>query len=161
MATQLEQPTEAATRVVHGEDVPWVWMGFENSGVEMKFLKRGRQDNVCTFMNRFAPGFMAPRHLHLGEVHAWTMQGRWRYLEYDWEALAGDYVYEPPDTIHTLYIPEDNKELTVVLFTVAKGMDLYDENDEVFMTQDGAGLEELYRAGLAEQGLDWPEAILP
>ncbi len=152
MATQLEQASEVVTSVVHGADVPWVWMGFENSGIEMKLLRRGREDGVYTFINRFAPGFMAPRHLHLGEVHAWTMEGCWCYLEYDWKAHAGDYVYEPADTIHTLYVPEVNVE---------KGLDLYDENGELFMTQDGAGLEELYRAGLAEQGLDWPDAILP
>ncbi|HIF63128.1 MAG TPA: hypothetical protein EYQ35_03105 [candidate division UBP10 bacterium] len=161
MATQLEQASEVVTSVVHGADVPWVWMGFENSGIEMKLLRRGRKDEVYTFMNRFAPGFMAPRHLHLGEVHAWTMEGCWCYLEYDWKARAGDYVYEPADSIHTLYVPEENEGLTTVLFTVEKGLDLYDENGELFMTQDGAGLEELYRAGLAEQGLDWPDAILP
>jgi anti-sigma factor ChrR (cupin superfamily) len=150
-----------ATSLVQHDDVPWVWMGFEGSGVEMKLLRCGREDDVCTFINRFQPGFMAPKHLHLGEVHAYTLQGRWHYLEYDWEARAGDYVYEPPDTIHTLHVPEDNTEPTVVFFTVAKGMDLYDEHGEVFMKQDAKGLEELYRGGLAEQGLAWPEAILP
>jgi hypothetical protein len=89
------------------------------------------------------------------------MEGCWCYLEYDWKARAGDYVYEPADSIHTLYVPEENEGLTTVLFTVEKGLDLYDENGELFMTQDGEGLEELYRAGLAEQGLDWSDAILP
>ena len=54
MATQLEQASEVVTSVVHGADVPWVWMGFENSGIEMKLLRRGREDGVYTFMNRFA-----------------------------------------------------------------------------------------------------------
>jgi len=149
------------TSLVSHEAIPWVWMGFEGSGVEMKLLKCGRTDDVCAFLNRFQPGFMAPRHLHLGEVHAYTLQGRWHYLEYDWESRAGDYVFEPPDTVHTLHVPEDNTEPTIVFFTVAKGMDLYDENGQVFMTQDARGLEELYRGGLAEQGLEWPGAIVP
>ena len=149
------------TSLVPGADIPWIWMGFEGSGVEMKLLKCGRDDDVCTFINRFQPGFMAPRHLHLGEVHAYTLQGCWHYLEYEWEARAGDYVYEPPNTTHTLHIPEENTEPTVVFFTVARGMDLYDENGEVFMTQDAKGIEDLYRAGLAEKGLPWPDRVLP
>ena len=151
----------SATRVVKHDDIPWVPMGTLESGVEMKLLRVGKEDDVCTFMNRFQPGFQAPKHLHLGEVHAYTLEGRWHYLEYDWTSDAGDYVYEPPDTVHTLHVPEDNEGPTIVVFTVAKGMDLYDDQDNVFMTQDNQGLEALYRLGLDILGLEWPEAVLP
>ena len=150
-----------ATRVVSEGAVPWVPMGPLDSGVEMKLLRIGKEDDVCTFMNRFQPGFQAPKHLHLGEVHAYTVEGCWHYLEYDWVSRAGDYVFEPPDTCHTLHVPEDNTGPTVVFFSVAKGMDLYTPEGEVFMTQDNRGLEALYRGGIEFLGLDWPDAILP
>ena len=149
-----------ATRVVPHADIPWVPMGPEDSGVEMKLLRIGKEDDVCTFMNRFQPGFQAPKPLHLGEVHAYTLEGRWHYLEYDWVSEAGDYVFEPPDTIHTLKVPDDQDGPTIVFFTVARGMDLYDEEGHVFMTQDNRGLEAIYRMGLQTRGLEWPESIL-
>jgi 2,4'-dihydroxyacetophenone dioxygenase len=151
----------AATRVVPHASIPWVHMGPADSGVEMKLLRCGKEDEVTVFLNRFAPGFQAPRHRHLGEVHAYTLQGRWFYLEYDWESTAGDYVYEPPDTIHTLKVPDENSEPTVVFFSVCKGLDLYDDAGNVFMTQDRQGLEMIYRAGLEAKGLSWPDEILP
>ena len=52
-------------------------------------------DDVYTIMNRFAPGFQAPKHLHLGEVHGFTLEGRWGYREYDW--LAGSARRLQPD----------------------------------------------------------------
>jgi len=43
-------------------------------------------------------------HVHPNPVHAYTLQGSWGYLEHDWTARAGDYVYEPPGEVHTLIV---------------------------------------------------------
>jgi hypothetical protein len=45
-------------------------------------------------------------HLHEGEVLAWTLEGRWGYLEYDEVATAGSFVYEPANTVHTINVEE-------------------------------------------------------
>ena len=37
-------------------------------------------------------------------VHGFVLKGRWRYLEHDWVASAGSFVYEPPGEIHTLVV---------------------------------------------------------
>ena len=34
------------------------------------------------------------RHYHPHEVFAYTISGKWGYLEHDWTATAGDFVYE-------------------------------------------------------------------
>jgi 2,4'-dihydroxyacetophenone dioxygenase len=60
------------------------------------------------------------RHRHSGPVHAFTLRGRWRYLEHDWVASAGDYAFEPPGETHTLVVPEDVEEM-VTLFHVTGG----------------------------------------
>ena len=57
------------------------------------------------------------RHRHPGPVHAFVLKGRWRYLEHDWEATEGAYVFEPPGETHTLVVPDDCEEM-VTLFTV-------------------------------------------
>ena len=46
------------------------------------------------------------RHRHFGPVHAFVMKGSWRYLEHDWVAREGDYVFEPPGETHTLVVHE-------------------------------------------------------
>jgi hypothetical protein len=112
-------------------------------------------------LNRFAPGFRAPKHRHLGEVHGYTLQGRWFYEEYDWVATAGDYIYEPADSVHTLKVPEDNPGPTIVFFTVAQGLELMDDAGNVFMVQDAPGMELLYRVSLEKQGLAYPATVLP
>ena len=36
------------------------------------------------------------RHYHPQQVFAYTISGKWGYLEHDWVATAGDWVYEAP-----------------------------------------------------------------
>ena len=51
------------------------------------------------------------RHRHPQAVHGMVLKGRWRYLEHDWVATEGSYVFEPPGETHTLYVPEDVEEM--------------------------------------------------
>jgi 2,4'-dihydroxyacetophenone dioxygenase len=51
------------------------------------------------------------RHRHPGPVHGHVLKGKWKYLEHDWVAEAGSYVFEPPGEIHTLVVPEGVDEM--------------------------------------------------
>ncbi|MDA9171107.1 2,4'-dihydroxyacetophenone dioxygenase family protein [Alphaproteobacteria bacterium] len=51
------------------------------------------------------------RHRHPNAVHGFVLKGRWHYLEHEWEAKEGSYVYEPPGETHTLVVPDDVKEM--------------------------------------------------
>ena len=42
------------------------------------------------------------RHRHPQGVHGFVIKGRWEYLEHDWVAEEGSYIYEPPGETHTL-----------------------------------------------------------
>ena len=42
------------------------------------------------------------RHRHPMLVVGYVIKGRWRYLEHDWIAEEGSFVYEPPGEMHTL-----------------------------------------------------------
>lgn len=60
------------------------------------------------------------RHRHSGAVHAFPLRGRWHYLEHDWIAEPGGFVYEPPGETHTLVVPDDVEEM-ITLFHVSGG----------------------------------------
>ena len=47
------------------------------------------------------------RHRHPMLVVGYVIKGRWKYLEHDWIADEGSFVYEPPGEIHTLTVPAD------------------------------------------------------
>ncbi len=51
------------------------------------------------------------RHRHPNAVHGYVIKGRWHYLEHDWVAEEGGYVYEPPGETHTLVVPDDVDEM--------------------------------------------------
>ena len=46
------------------------------------------------------------RHIHPSWVTGYVIKGAWRYLEHDWIAREGAFVYEPPGEIHTLVVDE-------------------------------------------------------
>ncbi len=77
------------------------------------------------------------RHRHNGAVHAFVLRGRWHYLEHDWVALPGSFVFEPPGETHTLVVPDDVDEM-ITLFHVQGGY--------VYVTPEGVaeGYEDVF-----------------
>jgi len=67
------------------------------------------------------------RHRHTNAVHGYVLKGRWHYLEHEWVAEEGGYVYEPPGETHTLVVPDDVEEM-ITLFQV-NGIMLYVDPD--------------------------------
>ena len=55
---------------------------------------------------------MLSRHRHQAPVHGYVIKGKWRYLEHDWVAEPGTYVYEPPGETHTLVLEDKNEMIT-------------------------------------------------
>jgi 2,4'-dihydroxyacetophenone dioxygenase len=66
------------------------------------------------------------RHRHPAPVHGYVLAGSWRYLEHDWVARAGSYVYEPPGEVHTLVVDPGVPEI-ITLFHVSGAMIYVDE----------------------------------
>lgn len=63
------------------------------------------------------------RHRHPQPVHGFVLKGRWHYLEHDWEAREGSYVFEPPGETHTLVVPDDVDEM--ITYFQVNGVMLY------------------------------------
>jgi quercetin dioxygenase-like cupin family protein len=92
------------------------------------------------------------RHRHFGAVHAFVLRGRWRYLEHDWEATEGSYVFEPPGETHTLTVPDDCAEM-VTLFTVHGMLTYVDPDGNAVGYDDVFTRIEKYRAHFEAVGL--------
>ena len=63
------------------------------------------------------------RHRHAQPVHGWVIKGKWHYLEHDWVATEGSYVFEPPGETHTLVVPEGVDEM--ITFFQVNGVMIY------------------------------------
>jgi 2,4'-dihydroxyacetophenone dioxygenase len=105
---------------------------------------------------RGLPGAMLGTHYHVGIVRGYTMRGYWRYLEHDWVAKPGTFIYEPAGESHTLVITEDSPEPMMTLFVVGGGLIYLDKpaNGGVAAYEDGFTLLELTRKYYREAGLD-------
>lgn len=102
------------------------------------------------------PGSMIGTHYHIGTVQGYTMRGYWRYLEHDWVAKPGTFIYEPAGEAHTLVITEDSPEPMVTLFVVGGGLIYLDKPvDGRFASyEDGFSILELCRKHYRQTGLD-------
>ncbi|MED4319781.1 2,4'-dihydroxyacetophenone dioxygenase family protein [Priestia megaterium] len=65
---------------------------------------------------------------------AYTLQGTWRYLERDWVAKPGTFVYEPPGDIHTLVVDEGEDMIT--LFNLGGVIEYFDKDGNVTLQDD-------------------------
>jgi hypothetical protein len=102
------------------------------------------------------PGSKLNPHYHVSTVHGLTLRGKWRYLEHDWIATPGTYIFEPPGEAHTLVVPEDSPEPMMAFFVLSGGLVYIDsiENGAFVGYDDGFTLLELARKHYKEVGLD-------
>ncbi|MBI98516.1 MAG: cupin [Verrucomicrobiales bacterium] len=78
---------------------------------------------------RVRGGGQLGRHRHASPVYGYVLKGTWRYLEHDWVAREGMFIYEPPGEIHTLVV-EEGAEPMITMFHVLGSVIYYDENDQ-------------------------------
>jgi 2,4'-dihydroxyacetophenone dioxygenase len=102
------------------------------------------------------PGARIGTHYHIGTVHGYTLRGHWKYLEHDWVAKPGTFIYEPAGEAHTLVITDDSPEPMMTLFVVSGGLVYLDkpENGNFAAYEDGFTALELTRKYYREAGLD-------
>lgn len=74
------------------------------------------QNKWCDILMAKSAG-LVNRHYHPHEVFAYTISGKWGYLEHAWTATAGDFVYETPGERHTL-VAYEHKDPMKVFFIV-------------------------------------------
>lgn len=103
-------PSEILAETAPEDEREWVPMAA--AGVWMRpLLFDTVQGAWVTVVRMRTEGFIS-RHHHPAPVHAHVLKGSWRYLERDWVATQGTYVFEPPGDTHTLWA-DPGESLTV------------------------------------------------
>ena len=145
-AKQVGVPDHA----IQSDAIPWVPQAERVWFKPLRFdLTTGRWINLL----KVTPGGMLNRHRHSGgQVLAYTLQGQWRYLERDWVAGPGTFVYEPPGDIHTLIV--DGDEDMITLFVLEGTVQYLDEQDHVIYQDDVFSKMKRYYDYCAQEGLE-------
>lgn len=94
---------EIAVQAIPDDERVWVPQA---SGVWFRpLLLNTVTGSWCNLLRVRKTGVLS-RHIHPSWVTGYVIKGAWRYLEHDWVAGAGAFVYEPPGEIHTLVVDE-------------------------------------------------------
>jgi 2,4'-dihydroxyacetophenone dioxygenase len=94
---------------------------------------------------------MLSKHLHPSPVCGFVLKGTWRYLEHDWVAEPGAFVYEPPGEVHTLVC--DNADEMLTLFNITGPIVYVDDNNQVTAVDDNRTIIERAKAHYAGNGI--------
>ena len=132
------------------EALPFVAFGEER---DLQLLQVDVPSGLWVVRMRFRPGVTVQTHRHTGEVFAFTIAGRWYYLEYpDDVNRPGSYLFEPAGSTHTLHVPADSPDGADVWFAV-RGANLnLDGAGNVESVLDAGTVLEAYREQCRAQG---------
>ncbi len=92
------------------------------------------------------------RHRHPDPVHGLVLKGAWRYLEHDWVATEGTYIFEPPSETHTLVVDEGVEEM-ITFFQVTGSLHYVDDEGKAVGFDDVFTRIDLARAHYEKVGL--------
>ncbi len=104
----------------------------------------------CNLLRVRRAGILS-RHRHPMIVVGYVIKGSWRYLEHDWVATPGSFVYEPPGEVHTLTVDSDDEMIT--FFNISGAMIYVDETGKPTGYEDVFTKIEMCRAHYRKVGL--------
>lgn len=74
------------------------------------------------------------RHRHPAPVYGYVIKGNWHYLEHDFVAAPGKFLFEPPGETHTLVV--DSADEMITMFNVNGAMIYVDEQGAAIGYED-------------------------
>lgn len=132
------------------EDDP-LWVPL-HGGVSFRPLMFDCSKGAWSNVLKVKPGGSLACHYHTAPVHAFVLEGSWRYLEHDWVAETGTFIYEPPGELHTLVADAARGMKT---FFVTTGSLVYtDQAGNQTGFEDVFTRLSMFRDHLAASGLD-------
>lgn len=108
------------------------WMPFLSENVYIRYLNFDVRNNSTAVILRVDGYGGLGIHRHRGPVQAMTLEGSWRYEEYDWVSRAGDFVCESPGRTHTLVSDHGAK----IYFHVHGVLEFLDEDENTNLVMD-------------------------
>ncbi len=121
------------------------YVPFGDGGVSVRPLYISPEKNMWSGVMYAKKAGLVNRHYHPREVFAYTISGQWSYLEHDWVAKAGDFVYETPGSAHTLVAHETGEPMRALFIVHApliwldedgKTVGYFDVHDYLKMCRD-------------------------
>ncbi len=119
----LHIPPDLVLKVPPLSDKAWVPRPAGHKYLPLLFDIAG---GVTVNVIRYPKLGMIGRHVHDGPVYSYTIEGKWHYLEHDWVATAGTFVWEPPGEVHTQMIDEE----MMAFFVMHGGLTSVGEDDK-------------------------------
>ena len=135
--------------VLTSDENLWAPVG---DGIWSRPLQLNVTGGFYTHVLRVKRSGLLQRHRHSGMVQAYVIKGRWYYLEHDWVAEEGSYIFEPPGETHTLTVPDDCQDM-LTLFTVQGALMYVDPDGNATGYDDVFTRIEKYRAHFEAVGL--------
>jgi 2,4'-dihydroxyacetophenone dioxygenase len=139
-------------------DVPWV----DNPrfpGARQRLLQADVEAGISVMAGVLPAGLEVGTHRHLGAVHMFTLSGTWGYREHDDLNVAGSYLYEPPGSIHTLYVPVESGDAETLTVIYGRTEYLGPDGDVIAVSDAASNLRE-YLEACEAAGLPRPTAII-
>ncbi|WP_147803857.1 2,4'-dihydroxyacetophenone dioxygenase family protein [Alkalicoccus halolimnae] len=125
------------------------WIPFLTDNVFVRYLTFDiRNNSTAVNLKIEGPGGLGV-HRHRGPVQAMTLEGSWRYAEYDWVSQVGDYVRESPGRSHTLMT--DNG--AIIFFQVHGTLEFLDDEENTNLVVDTFWMINHYETYCRENGL--------
>lgn len=118
-----KQPAESPPELIVPQIIPTderIWVPVEPNVWFRPLLLSASRGYWCNLLRVRRAGVLS-RHRHPQPVHGLVLKGEWRYLEHDWVAREGGYVYEAPGETHTLIV-ESHVEEMITFFQVNGAM---------------------------------------
>jgi 2,4'-dihydroxyacetophenone dioxygenase len=140
--------TAVSDALVSAGSLPWVEQA---PGVFFKPLRLSPNAGTWANILHVERAGRVSRHRHLGAVQAWVLAGSWRYLEHDWVAHPGDFVFEGAGDVHTLVV--EPGEAMETLFVIDGPYEYVDDAGKVTGVESAASKLALYERHCAAHGL--------
>jgi hypothetical protein len=139
-------------QAIQSDELPWVPQGDRVWFKPLRFdLANGRWVNLL----KVKGGGKVNRHRHSGgQVLGFCVQGSWHYLEREWVARPGTFIYEPPGDIHTLVVDGDESAEMQTLFILEGVIQYLDDDDNIIYQDDVFSKLERYMKYCRENGIE-------
>lgn len=151
---RLPQPKESPPEIVVERAVPEderVWVP-QSPNVWFRPLCLSASRGYWMNLLRVRKAGVLSRHRHPQPVHGYVIKGSWRYLEHDWVAREGGYIYEAPGETHTLVVDPPVEEM-ITMFQVNGCMIYVDPDGKQLGYEDVFTKIDMCRAHYAACGL--------
>lgn len=143
------------TSYVDTEQSPWIAFAPYSDQVFFKLLKVEPVSGTFATLLKAPAGMRLPKHHHCGTVMVYTIKGQWKYLEHDWTAIPGSFVYETAASVHT---PVAAGEEEVVTLNIQVGDSLYmDDKDTIIAVENWKSAMQRYVDYHRSRGLAVPD----